>query len=122
VTDILVPEPEGAAALLARIETDLSNIKEDTRHIKVRLTSLDANMSSLNRHMGHCGVPARPRPLHPYHPGRREAAILRDRDRFTFVIPDEAKRRSGTASGLQYRPPGNRIAIVRETGGFRAGS
>jgi chromosome segregation ATPase len=54
LTDILVPEPEGVAALLARIETDLANIKEDTRHIKVRLTSLDANMSSLNRHMGHC--------------------------------------------------------------------
>ncbi|MDP3081873.1 hypothetical protein [Brevundimonas sp.] len=55
VKDIVVPRLEGIYAVLVRIETDLSNIREDTRHIKVRLTSLEANTNSLNRHIDHFG-------------------------------------------------------------------
>ena len=55
VTEIVVPTLQGVHAVLARIETDPANIKEDAWHIKVRLTSLDANTSSLNRHMDHFG-------------------------------------------------------------------
>ena len=40
VTDILVP-------MLRGIQEDISNLKEDMRHIKTRMTSVEENVAAL---------------------------------------------------------------------------
>ena len=48
------------------------------------------------------------------------SAVLIDR-LAQLVIPDDAERRSGTECAHQLAPPGNRGAIIRETGEYPAG-
>ncbi len=46
VTDIVVP-------MLRRVEEDVSNIREDVRHMKTRLSAVEENVVSLNRRIDH---------------------------------------------------------------------
>ena len=49
VTDIVVPMLQKIQLQLGRLEMEVSNLKEDMHHIKVRMTSMEANLYALNR-------------------------------------------------------------------------
>lgn len=51
VTDIVVPLLQKIQTQLARLEVDVSSMREDLHHVKVLVTSLEANASALNRRM-----------------------------------------------------------------------
>ncbi|WP_309628784.1 hypothetical protein [Brevundimonas sp.] len=56
VTDIVVPMLQKIQHQLGRLEMEVSNLKEDMHHIKVRMTSMEANLYALNRQGDHFGA------------------------------------------------------------------
>ena len=51
VTDIVVPLLQKIQTQLSRLEADVAVVREDIHNVKVRVTSLEANGSVLNRRM-----------------------------------------------------------------------
>ena len=49
VTDIVVPMLQRIQSEIGLLRGDVDNLKDDMRHVKVRLTSVEENLVSMNR-------------------------------------------------------------------------